>query len=111
MLQLIGLNKKALVWLETNCVKEGCDPCPHCGKPTNQQLKTKIYHFEELFPMDGVHLKEYETTKGRVIREVVQAVPWSSGPVVFLCLEKETKSGKKKRLCEWSQKEIEHIGR
>lgn len=36
------------------------------------------------------------------VKEVIQAEPWSSGPVCFLCLELEDGT----RIGEWSEEEI-----
>lgn len=37
----------------------------------------------------------------RAVNEVVQTVPWSSGPMIFTCLEIEWQNGYKSRCCEW----------
>ena len=52
---------------------------------------------------DGPMLDKYKLKSGKWVREVVQAVPWSSGPCIFLCLEDEDG----KRLFEWTDGEIE----
>lgn len=52
-------------------------------------------------------LLEYRLKDGRILREFVQAEPWSSGPVFFLALkDKETGEAIKETL--WSQEEIDH---
>jgi len=48
-----------------------------------------------MFPEEEINLRRWEVPSdfkndihhGRCIREVVQAVPWSSGPMIFTCLE------------------------
>ena len=52
---------------------------------------------------DGPMLHEYNLVGGKVAREVIQAVPWSSGPCIFMCLEIDGK-----RMFEWSQEEIDN---
>jgi len=52
-------------------------------------------------------LFEYRLKNGRIVREYVQAEPWSSGPVFFLALlDKET--GEVVPESRWSKEEIDH---
>jgi hypothetical protein len=39
--------------------------------------------------------------EGECIREVVQTVPWSSGPMIFTCLEVDHGNGAKIEFFEW----------
>jgi hypothetical protein len=38
---------------------------------------------------DGPELVEYTLKDGSKVREIVQAVPWSAGPCIFLALQNE----------------------
>jgi hypothetical protein len=38
-----------------------------------------------------------------IVREVVQIEPWSSGVMIFTCLEAEFGNGQKTTLCQWVQ--------
>ena len=53
--------------------------------------------FEEIIPLGCWRDKD-----GFIYREVVQEEIWSSGPMIFTCLEKETG----KRFCEWNENEL-----
>jgi len=87
--QIAGLQPEAQDWLEANCRKVPTGICKHCGKPNGETLDGVVYDGSGSSGMfeDGPHLQEYTTTEGKKVREVVQAAPWSSGPVIFLCLE------------------------
>jgi len=37
----------------------------------------------------------------RCIREIVQATPWSSGPMIFNCLEVDLNNGAKVKMLQW----------
>ena len=59
--------------------------------------------FDEKIP-----LRKWETTekfkhgrKGECIREVVQSVLWSSGPMIFTCLEFDFGNGGDATFCQW----------
>lgn len=100
--QHIGLKKEAREWLEKNCQMEK-ELCPHCKGFLSQSLKSKTYaHYSGMFS-DKYPLDEYVTHHGITMREIVQASPWSSGPVFFICLEDEYGNLK----FQWSEKEID----
>ena len=104
MTQFVGLSEKAEKFLEDKAVKVPANKCPHCGGITQYRIDRKEYDktfgmFEEEIP-----LHEYELTNGEMWREVVQAAPWSSGPVIFLCLEDEMKT----QHFKWPQKDIDN---
>ena len=40
--------------------------------------------------------------KGMLVKEVEQETPWSSGPMIFTCLEDSDGN----RYCEWTRKEM-----
>jgi hypothetical protein len=46
-------------------------------------------------------LGEPAFSAGSLIREVVQATPWSSGVMMFTCLEVEYPNGERKQFAQW----------
>lgn len=102
--QIIGLTKEAEDFLEKS-VKKIPDPvCPECGNVLGFKYSRRPYfdaRDEGMFG-DGPMLFEYDLNDGRVAKEVIQAVPWSSGPCIFMCLEVDGE-----RMFEWSQEEID----
>jgi hypothetical protein len=100
--QIYGLNEDARGFLEKNA-KRGVQPCPCCGQDVKDKVLRREYGsaaHEGMFD-DGPPLCEYELTDGRTAREIVQVVPWSSGPCIFLCLEIDGQ-----RKFEWFEHEI-----
>lgn len=100
--RVYGLNEDAQGFLNAYA-KRGVQPCPCCGQDVKDKILKREYGSaadEGMFG-DGPPLYEYELTDGRVAREIVQSVPWSSGPCIFLCL---TVDGQRK--CEWFESEI-----
>lgn len=91
--QIFGLHDEAIKFIDDNVVSvdREVDPCPHCGKFTRKVnvREERIYGSARSSGMfdDGPDLTEYKLKDGSMVREVVQAVPWSSGPCIFLCLE------------------------
>ena len=84
------------------------ETCLTCGHTTGGEKVMRVYDTNSgreagMFD-DGPDLYEYELKDGRKIFEVVQAVPWSGGPCIFLCLELD--SGE--RIGEWSQEELDN---
>ena len=109
--KVVGLKTEAHKWVEENCEKEGVDKCPHCGKMTKQMLRSDTVGQSKhgMFD-DGPELDRYYgkgSYKGWVVEEVDDKCEWSSGPVIFLCLELTDPSGVKARMFEWSPSEIE----
>lgn len=103
MYQEIGLKQEARDFLDRHTKKVPTTVCPKCGEVIAWKSDGKIYFFEELFCNDGPSLWEYNLKDGRKIKEVVQAEPWSSGPVAFFCLEYEDGT----RIFEWEEEEME----
>ena len=56
--------------------------------------------FEEKIGLRRWHCKSL-TKRGKWVREKVQIVPWSSGPMIFTCLEIEAQNGSKCECMEW----------
>jgi len=103
--QMIGLKADALDWLRSNCNWIVDRVCPHCGGVLSHKLQSTVYEDASSLGMfdDGPELSAYRLKNGQCVKEVVQCVPWSSGPMIFLCLEKEDGT----RMFEWSDEEIE----
>jgi len=105
--QFFGLTNEAKNFLDQNVKRVPCSPYPHCGKATSTKIVMDEYEDASHLGMfnDGPTLKAYALKNGTIIKEVVQATPWSSGPCIFLCLEDE----KGNRIDEWPQEEIDKI--
>lgn len=102
--QVIGLKPEATQWLQDHAKKSHEGHCPTCGSPgvvvaTPYDLKTG--RMAGMFD-DGPILDAYRV-EDREVREVVQAVPWASGPCIFLCLEY---ADTKERMFEWTEQQI-----
>ena len=107
--QPIGLTTEAYVFLTENTVHEPSNVCPKCGHVISRRLQSRVYDDCEIENGEGPSLREYQLKDGRTAREVVQTTLWSSGPMVFLCLEisAETKTGMAwKRAFEWTKEEM-----
>jgi len=105
--QYIGLSHNADSYLEERGARVPVKVCPTCGHTTGGGLVQEVYDKETgrragMFD-DGPDLSEYTLKDGKKVREVVQCAPWSSGPMIFLCLEDE--DGKK--IFKWSEEEID----
>jgi hypothetical protein len=102
--QFVGLTGEARDFLDGNVNMVDSRPCPHCGKMTETEMEKidegrfTVGMFDEEIPLSTYRLKD-----GRIAREVVQADPWSSGPVIFTCLEVEGL-----RIGEWPQEAIDN---
>lgn len=101
MYQHIGLTTEAYVFLTENTKRVPSSVCPKCSHAISTRMDFKIYMEEDVFYGDGPSLHEYSLKDGRVVREVIQAMPMSSGPMGFLCLEIDGE-----RLFEWTDDEI-----
>lgn len=89
--QFIGLNKRALAWLEENCIKDSYEL--YCnGELERKYNKVResegIYKYYGMYDDEGILLKGFELNNisGDNIFEKVQCEPWSSGPVIFTYL-------------------------
>lgn len=100
--QIIGLNNDALMYIQNNC-QETEVLCSHCKQGKIKEILSVKYASAAHCGMfdDGPDLYEYTLKNGKKVKEVVQAVPWSSGPCIFLCLELDGS-----QLFPWSEKEI-----
>lgn len=117
MYQHIGLTTEAYVFLTENAKRVPSSVCPKCSHVISERMDSKVYDEKDVFYGDGPSLREFPLKDGRVAREVLQACPWSSGPIGFLCLEVGTPSGRErgssgnydilwKRMFEWTDEEI-----
>ena len=101
--QIVGLTQEALDFLVQNTKQITDMCCPHCLKEITKKADAVIYDSAKDSGMfeDGPELYKHNLQDGRIAREIVQAVPWSSGPCIFLCLEIDGK-----REFEWSEEEL-----
>jgi hypothetical protein len=101
--QFVGLPKESVKFLQDNIAMRPHRYCPHCDKPTSEEACMDIYESAASDGMfdDGPVLHAYTLKDGRVVREVVQATPWSSGPCIFLKLMDGDKD-----LFVWTEEEI-----
>ena len=87
--QFMGLTKEAVQFLKENEV-----------------LYSEIYanaNNEEMDAFPDPPLRRYLLKDWKVVKEVIQAAPWSSGPCFFLCLEDD-----KGKMFEWSEEAIDN---
>ena len=101
--QLQGLSPEAAAFLDQEAEREAIVTCPKCGEMITEGYVKRGYASAASSGMfdDGPELFEYTLTNGDKVREIVQAVPWSSGPCIFLCLERDGKN-----IFEWPEDEI-----
>ena len=110
--QLRGLTAEAEAWLGAYCLHETLTVCPHCNRPLDEPevgglVVVKQEHIDSFYT-DGPTLHTYAAVVGGKpldVKEVIQAEPWSSGPVCFLCLELEDGT----RIGEWPEEEINNV--
>ena len=114
--QIFGLTENAENFLTKNVKRWSENICHHCDRFDSKSAKRvydpKTGKRKGMFD-DGPPLYEYIIEDGRIIQEVVQAVPWSSGPCIFLCLQEVLYDKVEgywypvgNRLFEWTQPEI-----
>lgn len=101
--QPIGLTDEAENFITLNVKTTPEETCSECNHTTGGELVKRVYDASGSSGMfgDGPSLHEYELKDGSKVKEIVQTAPWSSGPMIFLCLEDE----EGKRLFEWKQDE------
>jgi hypothetical protein len=106
MTQFTGLSLKAKKYLEDRCKKDLIEVFRNgdLEKSYMEPVKTKGDIIFGMFE-EEIRLYSYELTNGSIVREVEQASPWSSGPVIFTCLE----DGQGKKIGEWTDREIKDI--
>lgn len=106
MYQEVGLKLVAKDFLDknVNMIVDKITTCPHCHKEVSTTMKREVISIlsKDYFYENGPTLRIYRLRNGGVAKEVVQALPWSSGPVAFMCLEVDGV-----RMFEWTDKEIE----
>jgi len=106
--QHIGLKKEVYEWLRENVAVRDVvtHKCKNCGhEDVADELVILDEEHVDMFYGDGPTLTTYRLKTGAKVKEIVQAEPWSSGPIGFLCLELDDG----KRLFEWSAEEIREM--
>ena len=105
MTQIVGLTEDARKFINENVRKVPMTVCDKCGHVVTERLDFRPWKDESESGMfgDGPKLYEYTLKDGTTVREIIQAIPWSSGPVIFMCLEKDGK-----QLFEWSEQDIQN---
>ena len=98
----VGLKNEAHAWLEKNVNKIPGTECPTCKTIITWKQEVIDIEHEDSFYGDGPDLSTYKCKDGRLVKEINQAEPWSSGPVCFKCLEIGGK-----RMFEWTEEEIQ----
>lgn len=78
--QFIGLTKEAQKFIED------LEPLPQ-DQSTFGMFQEEIPLRKWKWPQDKIQISVPERVQKACIREVVQIVPWSSGPMIFTCLE------------------------
>jgi len=106
--QVVGLSDRAQRFINQNVAQHDPKVCQHCNQPLPGEPRgpiMEVYADAKALGMfdDGPDLHEYTLKDGQKVKEIVQAVPWSSGPMIFMCLEDEEGN----RIGEWSASEIE----
>lgn len=96
--QYVGLTKEAEKFLEENVERVPATTCPKCGEVISTTPNVIATDFQDAFYGDGPTMNTYKLKDGRVAKEILQAQPWSSGPMSFLCLEIEGK-----KLFQWKE--------
>jgi hypothetical protein len=115
MTQWVGMSDRAKKYIKDNCKKDLIEVFKNGVLDKSyempvKELGDKIFGmFEEeiqLFNyMLDVQLFNYTFSDGSILKEIEQASPWASGPVIFTCLENEAG----KRIGEWTDKEIDSM--
>ena len=103
MAQFIGLSLRAKSYVEDNCKRSKMElfkdgVLERCYVIPVKKPGKKIFGMFE----EEIQLYDYELQDGSFLKEVEQASPWSSGPVIFTYLE--DKNGKK--IGEWTRAEM-----
>jgi hypothetical protein len=104
--QLRGLTPEATKFLDENSKIVVRSKCPHCDGVLSEGIESKVYAdatSEGMFD-DGPMLHQYTLKDGKIVKEIVQATVWSSGPCIFLCLENEEGN----QLFPWPPRAIAH---
>lgn len=91
--QYIGLTEAAQDFVAQ------CDPLPSDTSTTGMFDEEVPLMKWNMHPVFLAELKDYRRVM--CIREVVQEVPWSSGPMIFTCLELDWGNGSTALAFEW----------
>jgi len=100
--QEVGLKEEACDWLDENVKRSGEHTCPCCGMHYLGKYDIVSIEEKDSFYGMGPRLRTMRLKNDRLVKEVVQAEPWSSGPVAFFCLKLEDGT----RMFEWTEEEI-----
>ena len=86
--QIYGLPAEAVNYLKENVAVVPRTICPKCGEVIDTKWDSEDYKDETGYGMfgDGPMLRKHHLKDGGVALEEIQAVPWSSGPCIFLKL-------------------------
>ena len=84
--QHIGLKSDALEFLSNEAAMKPDITCPDCNKVITEKMDKEVYDIQDV-TFGDVPLHTYNLRDGRQAREIIQCMPWSSGPMGFLCLE------------------------
>ena len=109
--QFIGLNDKALEFLNNNCKCDVIDVYRN-GVLESSYAEPRKIEGEVIFGMFGepIQLYNYITHDGTILYEQVQCEYWSSGPVIFTFLTKKSDKCKGEYIIGgWEDKEIEEM--
>ncbi len=68
------------------------------------KVETGLNYVSGMFDKE-YQLKQHTLRSGTVYQETTQAVPWSSGPVIFTCLEDEDRTVVQNSM--WTEEEME----
>src|SRR3990167_7646013 len=97
--QHVGLTPEAEQYIKDNAVTEPDLKCPYCMATVTTKLKVVNVEHEDKFYGDGPNLRTFEHKNGGTFKEKVQADPWSSGLMGFICLERNLEL-----ICKWTDK-------
>lgn len=108
--QVMGLPIEAIDFLDKNVQKTGemCKLCEHSTVIRNMTVYDSATARHKGMFNDGPDLFRYILNDGRAVEEFVQAVPWSSGPCIFLGLREADLKVDQKVLYQWPQKAIDN---
>lgn len=102
--QYMGIPDEAEKFIRNNIKRSPSKICSECGHNSGGQELSEIYDSaadQGMFD-DGPNLYRYTMKDGTTWIEKVQAVPWSSGPCIFLMLVQENGPGEFK----WDEESI-----
>ena len=87
MTQFYGLTREAENFLNENCKMIKETTCPNCLHVlTMKRLSKQVGEVCGMDDFEKFALNQFELKDGRIVREEVQGIPWSSGPMIFFRL-------------------------